>query len=184
MDQLPGEYAKAVTGVIRNKTRAVTRAIRRDIQRAGLGQRLGNAVRGTAYPRRGASMSAAGTIQSRALVRRDGQTYDLITIFEEGAIITPRNTRFLAIPTPEAGTRRQVSDWSAGSLQYRRGRRAPYLVHISQPTVPLFILVRNVRLRARLRTSAVAQRTTRNTSRLIARAMDRRAERLARKLGG
>ena len=184
MDELPREHAKAITGVIRNKTRAVTRAIRRDISRAGLGERLGNAVRGTAYPRRGFSMSAAGTIQSRALVRRDGQTYDLITIFEEGTIISPRNARFLAIPTPEAGTRRTPAEWPAGSLMYRRGRGAPYLVHASRPTVPLFILVRNVRLRARLNTAQIARRNTRNTARLIARAIDRRADRLAQKLGG
>lgn len=184
MDLLPVEGAKAVQGVIRNKTRAVQRGIRRDISRAGLGTRLGNALRSNVFPRRGNSMRARGTVFSNAIVNRQGQQTDLITLFDQGALIQPRNRRFLAIPTAEAGVRKTPAQWPRGSLIVISGRRAPYLATKEEPRVPLFILVRNVRIRKRIDVARVSTRILRNTATLIARSLDRRASNLARKLGG
>lgn len=180
--QLPDEYARSTTNVVRRKAASLKRALRRDVVRAGLGVRLGNAIRDQIFPRRGRSLRARGRVFSRAIVGKRGQRTDLITLFEEGAVIRPLRRKFLAIPTAEAGIRRMPALWPRGSLFVRSSRQSAILVHEDQPNVPLFVLVRQVRIRRRLNVRGISERQLRNTDVLLARDMERRASRLAKKL--
>lgn len=69
--------------------------LRRAIASAGLGTRLGNAVRDRVYPVRKASLGAAG------LVYPSSRSAELVlATFAHGATIRPKEGRMLAIPTP------------------------------------------------------------------------------------
>ena len=88
----------AVTAVIRRRTLKLKQDVRAQISSAGLGERLGNAMRDRFYPSRGASLSATGVVASRAIYKRPGGLVDLITVFQEGATINARGGKYLAIP--------------------------------------------------------------------------------------
>ena len=87
---------EGITGGVHAATGGLKLDLRRAIGAAGLGRRLGNAVGSAVYPRRGASIGAAGTIFPR------GKSAErVLTAFSEGATIRARaGGRFLAIPTP------------------------------------------------------------------------------------
>lgn len=70
---------------------------RRQVASAGLGQRLGRTIRSRTFPQGTASMNAAAWVWSNAP--------KILDAFERGALIRAQNVTYLAIPTPEAGTK-------------------------------------------------------------------------------
>ena len=91
------QIARSVTAGMRAVMDGLKQDLRDDVREAGLGQRLANTWRGQTFPKAGASAEAAAYVTSNAP--------KLIDAFDRGAVITARNRRYLAIPTPEAGVR-------------------------------------------------------------------------------
>lgn len=91
------QIARSVTAGMRAVTDGLKEDLRADVREAGLGQRLANTWRGQTFPKAGASAEAAAYVSSNAP--------KLIDAFDRGAVITARNRRYLAIPTPDAGVR-------------------------------------------------------------------------------
>src|SRR5262245_58591629 len=151
---LRGEFAKyeagvaqIVTGVVRRWHNRIKAQGRRDIERAGLGRRLANALRGQLVTGDGRHITKRGTpsddvrgrIYSKALIKtRPGGLVDLFgDVFEIGVII--RGTPYLAVPTPAAGGRRARSpkDYPEGTFKLvpvQRGRGRP------KANAPVFLL--------------------------------------------
>lgn len=189
LDSLPNVYARSTTAVLRRKGTALKKKLRQDVQSAGLGTRLGNAIRSEVFPRRGVSMEARGRVFSKALVKRDGALVDLINVFNTGTVIRAKGRGFLAIPLIDAGQRRTPKQWPRGTLFVKRGpgrgnSATGILVSERAPDVPLFVLVRQVRINKRLNVEAIQRKVLKNTNVLLARDMERRAQRLVAKLGG
>ena len=88
---------KAVTIGVTRRGEALKAAWRAQVTRAGLGQRLANAIRASRYPRSGESISAASLVFSRAA--------EITDAFDRGVLIRSRLGFWLAIPTAEAGSR-------------------------------------------------------------------------------
>lgn len=101
------DIARSVTAGMREISVGLKDELREDVRKAGLGDRLANAWRGTLYPRSGASVEAAAYVYSNAP--------KIIDAFDRGVTITARNRRFLAIPTPDAGLRQTAQRRSRGS---------------------------------------------------------------------
>lgn len=138
--ELPGAMMKreidaatrAVTVVIRRKTTTLKNALRRQVKRAGLGDKLPNAIRGDTIPRRGYALDIQGRIFSKAIVKgRQGGTVDLFDVFQRGvSLVTLNGQRAMAIPLPAAKaygrgdrrTRAQPSDFPPGFLRWRPTR--------------------------------------------------------------
>jgi len=101
------EFVKAeMTGGAIATTYAMTTAssgfvneMRQQIKRAGLGDKMANTMHSKVYPPSKPSLGAAATIYSSAA--RKGIFY--MGVFEDGAVITVRNCKWLAIPGPGAG---------------------------------------------------------------------------------
>lgn len=91
-----------LTGGMRDATGVLKDALRAQVRAAGLGERLARTWQGDAYPKSGASMSPAGFVHSKAP--------RIVAGFDSGPTITPKLSRFLAIPTenvpPSRGGRR------------------------------------------------------------------------------
>jgi len=143
---------------------------RGQITNSGLGMRLARTIRARSYPKGQASLDAAAVVWSNAP--------DIVRAFDEGALIRSRSGFWLAIPTEAAGKRglgrKRVTPegWEQRTglklrFVYRRG--APSLLvaegRVSKSgravrsrsktgrglqTVPIFILVPQVRLAKRL----------------------------------
>ena len=88
---------KAVTVGVARTGEALKAAWRAQVTGAGLGRRLANAIRANRYPRSGESISAASLVFSRAA--------EITDAFDRGVLIRSKHGLWLAIPTPEAGTR-------------------------------------------------------------------------------
>lgn len=142
---------------------------RSQITRAGLGRKLSNSIRSKSYPERGHSLNAAALVWSKAP--------KIISAHDEGAVIRSRNNFFLAIPTEAAGKGRGGARLTPGEWESRRGIKLRFVYRRGQPsllvaearlsargqatrsrsktgrnvsTVPIFILVPQVKLRKRL----------------------------------
>lgn len=89
------EGKRAVTKGIGTATDKLKWNWRGQITSAGLGTRLGNAVRGKVYPTGIASFHPAGLVWSNA--------QDIMESFETGPTIVAKGGRYLAIPLPAAG---------------------------------------------------------------------------------
>lgn len=173
---------RAVTSQIRRRTTALKNALRKQVERAGLGSRAGKTIRGDVYPERGQSISARGRVKSNWTYKRAGGLVDLITVFDSGATIRPRRSKYLAIPLfRRAGIRNQAaapSDFPRGSLRFipvNPGRTA--LLVDRETEEARFLLVRRTRIDRRLNLDAAIQRATRGLDDLIARDWERRARR-------
>jgi hypothetical protein len=88
---------KAHTAVIRRRTFQLRNTLRRQLARAGLGGRLEKAIRATITPANTFSVKTIGEVASKALIKRYGNTYDLVRVFEKGATITGRGGKPLYI---------------------------------------------------------------------------------------
>ncbi len=176
-EYLSGE--KAVTAAISAAGAGIKEDWRRQIVGAALGPRLARAVRHAVYPKTEPSMNAATLVWSNAA--------KIVAAFEEGALIRSQNGLFLAIPTAAAGTKGQggkrITPWGWEQrtglklrFVYRRGRPSLLVAEArlsgksglarasrsktgrGVATVPIFVLVPQVKLPKRLDLVPVVER--------------------------
>ena len=160
---------KAVTAAMRAAGTQLKSDWRGQITQAGLGRRLGNSIRNQTYPNAGESLDAAALVWSKAPV--------IIGAHDTGPLIRSKNSFWLAIPTEAAGKGARGGRITPGEWERRRGlrlrfvyrRRGPSLLVAEgrlnnrglgvasrsktgrgKATVPIFLLVRQVKLRKRL----------------------------------
>lgn len=182
---------QAVTTVIRRKTTKLKDDLRRAVRRAGLSDRLGKAIRGDTYPRRGYSLNAAGVVQSKAITKRESGITDLITVLDEGAVINARPGRFLAIPVSDRVKGRGVkgepvsrppSAFGPGRFVFKASRNSNgVLVFADSPEEVAYILVRQVRLRKRIDVRSAHHRVVATIEREIAQQWERNHQKAAAK---
>jgi len=168
---------KAVTTALKQAGESLKADWRSEIVRAGLGAKLSRSIRNKTFPRAGQSINASALVYSNAP--------KIIGAHEKGAMIRSKNGSWLAIPTPAAGkglrggriTPEQFERKSGLKLRfiYRRGQ-ASLLVAEGRlssrgnvaasrsktgrgvATVPVFILVPQVKLSKRLDLARSADR--------------------------
>jgi hypothetical protein len=171
---LAGERAATLT--MQQAATSLKALWRADIQSAGLGTKLANAVRSQAYPKGDVSLNASVMVWSKAP--------KITAAHESGALIKWKKGFWLAIPLPAAGkgkggARLTPLEWEARRglglrFVYRKGRTA-FLVadgrvntkglgvrsgsrrRWGRATVPIFVLVPQVRLKKRLTLAQIAQ---------------------------
>ncbi|MCA8867374.1 MAG: hypothetical protein KDA67_01855 [Rhodobacteraceae bacterium] len=168
---------KAVSAAMREAGNGLKSAWRTQITGAGLGTRLGNSIRITSFPKSGDSLNAAALVWSKAPV--------IIGAHDTGPLIRSKNGFWLAIPTPAAGKslkggRITPVEWERRTglrLRFVYRRRGPSLLVAEgrlntkgravasrsktgrgMATVPIFLLVPQVRLRKRLNLARDAER--------------------------
>ena len=144
-------------------------AWRRQIAGAGLGHRLPRTIRNRTYPQKGDSLDAAAFVWSNAP--------EIVGVHDRGALIRSKAGFWLAIPLPAAGKGRGGARLTPGEWEKRRGMRLRFVYRRRGPnllvadgrlssrglgvasrsktgrgraTVPIFLLVPQVRLRKRL----------------------------------
>lgn len=159
----------AVTRVLQAAGQELKADWRAQITRAGLGARLARTIRSQAYPKRGESLEAAALVWTKAP--------QIIGAYDSGPLIRSKSGFWLAIPTEAAGKGRDGKRLSPGEWEQRRGLRLRFIYRKRGPsllvaegrlnsrgigvasrsktgrgltTVPVFLLVPQVRLRKRL----------------------------------
>ena len=164
---LAGE--KAVTTAMRVAGASLKSDWRAQITRARLGQRLANTIRSKTYPAAGESLEAAALIWSNAP--------QIIGAHDTGPLIRSKDGFWLAIPTPAAGKGTRGKALTPGEWERRRGLRLRFVYRRGGPsllvadgrlnsrglgvasqsktgrgkaTVPIFLLVPQVKLAKRL----------------------------------
>lgn len=168
---------RAVTGAMKTATSRLKSDWRNQIVGAGLGRRLSNTIRSGVFPKGQTSLNAAGIVYSKAP--------HIVSAHAKGALIRSQNGFWLAIPTKAAGKSRTggritPAEWEQKTnrvlkLIYRPGRPGLLvdtgtLRHGYAPafgarksrgfknrTVPIFILVPQVRLKKKLDLDAPAR---------------------------
>ena len=160
---------KAVTKAVGDAGNSLKTASRGQITSAGLGARLSRTIRSDLYPKGQPSLNTAALVWSNAPV--------IVGAHDEGALIRSRNGFWLAIPTAAAGKSARGGRISPGEWERRRGLRLRFVYRRSGPsllvaegrlnarglgvasrsktgrgltTVPIFLLVPQVKLRKRL----------------------------------
>lgn len=172
---LAGE--KAVSAAMRDAGTDLKSAWRGQITQAGLGSRLANSIRSQTYPKSGESLSAAALVWSKAPV--------IVGAHDTGPLIRSKDGFWLAIPTAAAGKGLKGGRITPGEWERRRGlrlrfvyrRRGPSLLVAEgrlnsrglgvasrsktgrgKSTVPIFLLVPQVKLAKRLDLARDAER--------------------------
>ena len=172
---LAGE--KAVSAAMREAGSDLKSAWRGQITQAGLGRRLANSIRSQTYPKAGESLKAAALVWSKAP--------QISGAHDTGPLIRSKDGFWLAIPTPAAGKGARGKALTPGEWERRRGlrlrfayrRRGPSLLVADgrlnnrglgvasrsktgrgKSTVPIFLLVPQVKLRKRLDLARDAER--------------------------
>ena len=172
---LAGE--KAVTTAMRAAGNDLKTNWRAQITRARLGQRLANTIRSKTYPAAGESLEAAALVWSNAP--------QIIGAHDTGPLIRSKDGFCLAIPTPAAGKGTRGKALTPGEWERRRGLRLRFVYRRGGPsllvadgrlnsrglgvasrsktgrgqsTVPIFLLVPQVKLRKRLDLARDAER--------------------------
>lgn len=160
---------RAVTAAMGQAGLGLKSAWRAQITGADLGQRLANTIRNQTYPKAGVSLNAAALVWSQAPV--------IIGAHEKGALIRGRSGLWLAIPLPAAGKAARGARITPAQWEKKTGLRlrlvprrtgpsllvaearvsAKGLAKVSRSktgrglaTVPVFLLVRQVKLSKRL----------------------------------
>jgi hypothetical protein len=173
---LAGE--KAVTVAMRAAGSGLKSDWRTQITRARLGQRLANTIRSKTYPAAGESLEAAALVWSNAP--------QIIGAHDTGPLIRSKDGFWLAIPTPAAGKGSRGKALTPGEWERRRGLRLRFIYRRNGPsllvaegrlnsrglgvasrsktgrgksTLPIFLLVRQVKLTKRLDLARDATRT-------------------------
>jgi hypothetical protein len=168
---------RAVTAAMRDAGTDLKAAWRGQIAQAGLGRRLANSIRSQSYPRTGESLRAAALVWSKAPV--------IIGAHDTGPLIRSRDGFWLAIPLPAAGRSLRGGRMTPREWERRRGlrlrfvyrRRGPSLLvgdgrlnsrglgvgsrsktGRGQATVPIFLLLPQVKLAKRLDLARDAER--------------------------
>ena len=172
---LAGE--KAVTAAMRTSGSNLKSDWRAQITRARLGQRLANTIRSKTFPAAGESLEAAALIWSNAP--------QIIGAHDTGPLIRSKDGFWLAIPTPAAGKGTRGKALTPGEWERRRGLRLRFVYRRGGPsllvadgrlnsrglgvasrsktgrgqsTVPIFLLVPQVKLSKRLSLERDAER--------------------------
>ena len=160
---------KAVTKAVGEAGSSLKTSWRGQITGAGLGARLSRTIRSELYPKGQPSLNAAALIWSNAPV--------IVGAHDTGPLIRSKDGFWLAIPTAAAGKSARGGRISPGEWERRRGLRLRFIYRRSGPsllvaegrlntrglgvasrsktgrgltTVPIFLLVRQVKLRKRL----------------------------------
>lgn len=160
---------KAVTGAMREAGAGLKTAWRGQITGAGLGRRLANSIRNATYPKADESLNATALVWSKAPV--------IVGAHNAGPLIRSRDGFWLTIPTEAAGKSLRGGRITPGEWERRTGlrlrfvyrRRGPSLLVAEgrlntkgravasrsktgrgRATVPIFLLVPQVRLPKRL----------------------------------
>jgi hypothetical protein len=168
---------KAVSAAMREAGTGLKAAWRTQITGAGLGRRLANSIQSQNFPRSGESLNAAALVWSKAPV--------IIGAHDSGPLIRSRNGFWLAIPTAAAGKGARGGRITPGEWERRRGLRLRFVYRRTGPsllvaegrlnsrgqgvasrsqtgrgrtTVPIFLLVRQVKLPKRLDLARDAER--------------------------
>ena len=168
---------KAVSAAMREAGPYLKSAWRGQITQAGLGRRLANSIRSQTYPKAGESLTAAALVWSKAPV--------IVGAHDTGPLIRSKDGFWLAIPTAAAG--KGLKSWriTPGEWERRRGlrlrfvyrRRGPSLLVADgrlnsrglgvasrsktgrgKATVPIFLLVPQVKLAKRMDLARDAER--------------------------
>ena len=168
---------KAVSSAMREAGTGLKSALRGQITGAGLGSRLARTIRSETYPKARPSLNAAALVWSKAPV--------IIGAHDTGPLIRSRGKLWLAIPTEAAGKGRggkrpTPREWEARTgltLRFIPRRTGPSLLVAEGrlnsrgravasrskagrglTSVPIFLMVRQVRLRKRLNLAREAER--------------------------
>ncbi len=168
---------KAVTTAMRDARTGLKSAWRAQITGAGLGPRLARTIRSEQFPKGRASLNAAALVWSKAPV--------IVGAHETGPLIRSRDGFWLTIPTPAAGKSTRGGRITPLEWERRTGLRLRFVYRRTDPsllvaegrlnskgramasrsktgrgltTVPIFLLVPQVRLRKRLDLARDAER--------------------------
>ena len=168
---------KAVSAVMREAGTGLKTAWRGQITGAGLGRRLANTIRSQTFPKSGDSLNAAALVWSQAPV--------IVSAHDTGPLIRSKSGLWLAIPTAAAGKSTRGGRITPGEWERRRGLRLQFVYRKRGPsllvaegrlnsrglgvasrsktgrglaTVPIFLLVRQVKLTKRLDLARDAER--------------------------
>jgi hypothetical protein len=168
---------RAVTAAMREAGIGLKSAWRGQIAGAGLGTRLANSIRLASFPKSGDSLNAAALVWSKAPV--------IISAHDTGPLIRSKDGFWLAIPTAAAGKSRRGGRTTPGDWESRTGLRLRFIYRRRGPsllvaegrlnskgramgsraktgrgltTVPIFLLVRQVKLPKRLDLARDAER--------------------------
>ena len=168
---------KAVSAAMREAGTDLKSAWRGQIGQAGLGRRLANSIRSQTYPKAGESLKAAALVWSKAPV--------IVGAHDAGPLIRSRDGFWLAIPTAAAGKGLKGGRITPGEWERRRGMRLRFVYRRHGPsllvadgrlnsrglgvasrsktgrgksTVPIFLLVPQVKMAKRLDLARDAER--------------------------
>ena len=168
---------KAVSAAMREAGTDLQSAWRGQITQAGLGRRLANSIRSQTYPKAGESLKAAALVWSKAPV--------IVGAHDTGPLIRSKNGFWLAVPTAAAGKGLKGGRITPGEWERRRGLRLRFIYRRRGPsllvadgrlnsrglgvasrsktgrgkaTVPIFLLVPQVKLAKRLNLARDADR--------------------------
>ena len=168
---------KAVTTAMREAGTGLKSAWRAQITGAGLGARLARTIRLEQFPKGGTSLNAAALVWSKAPV--------IVGAHDTGPLIRSKNGFWLTIPTAAAGKSTRGGRITPGEWERRTGLRLRFVYRRTAPsllvaegrlnkkgravasrsktgrgltTVPIFLLVPQVRLAKRLNLARDAQR--------------------------
>ena len=168
---------KAVTTAMRDARTGLKSAWRAQITGAGLGARLARTIRSEQFPKGRTSLNAAALVWSKAPV--------IVGAHETGPLIRSRDGFWLTIPTPAAGKSTRGGRITPLEWERRTGLRLRFVYRRTDPsllvaegrlnskgramasrsktgrgltTVPIFLLVPQVRLRKRLDLARDAER--------------------------
>lgn len=166
-ETLAGE--KAVTAAMREASTGLKTAWRAQITGAGLGARLARTIRSEQFPKGRASLNAAALVWSKAPV--------IVGAHDTGQLIRSKDGFWLAIPAAAAGKSLRGGRITPGEWERRTGLRLRFVYRRRGPsllvaegrlntkgravasrsktgrgltTVPVFLLVPQVRLKKRL----------------------------------
>ncbi len=172
---LAGE--KAVSDAVRGAALRLKADWRGQIAQVGLGQRLARTIRSEAYPKGQPSLNAAALVWSNAPV--------IVGAHDSGPLIRSKSGLWLAIPTAAAGKSARGGRITPGEWERRRGLSLRFIYRARGPsllvaegrlnsrglgvasraksgrgrtTVPIFLLVRQVKLAKRLDLARDAER--------------------------
>ena len=167
---------RAVSAAILEASSGLNSDWRREITGAGLGDRLARTIRSAQYPKRKASLNAAALVWSNAPV--------IVGAHETGPLIRSKTSLWLAIPTAAAGKSARGGRITPREWEQRRGLQLRFVYRSRGPsllvaegrlnsrglgvasrtktgrgmaTLPIFLLVRQVKLTKRLDLSRSAE---------------------------
>lgn len=168
---------KAVSAAMREAGTDLKSAWRGQIAQAGLGRRLANSIRSQTYPKAGESLKAAALVWSKAP--------EIVGAHDTGPLIRSKDGFWLAIPTAAAGKGLKGGRITPSEWERRRGLRLRFVYRRRGPsllvadgrlnslglgvasrsktgrgmaTVPIFLLVPQVKLAKRLDLARDAER--------------------------